>query len=396
MSRTVAKGSLTRLACRIAASAARNRSQNVADALRSSGRNLEDEWETIRRRQERAAKAIDRGWCLAARRVLSDGRFDRDAWLPAWEKHCRAMDEFLRPGPAGLNNTELHTELQEVSNEFNDVGWNKRWLWATTEHIVLEDIYLGRFQIRLRLDRIGSPATGGDDFEVVALDPNPAGSDSEVTHPHVSGGRLCPGDATAPLRLAVQQGRLADFFQLVRSVLRTYNPASPFVRLNEWDGVRCSDCGASVSSEETVYCEACEEDFCDECTSYCRSCEATRCGACLRECRGCGDGCCSCCLSACAACGATELCASCLKACADCGRKELCVDCLEHDLCASCRDEQVEEDDDVNEDEGTDERKATGADGKPAVEMPAGRAVAADAAVHPVGLAQAPVPVSCG
>ena len=72
MSKTTTNEPVTRLACRIAASAARNRCQSVADAVRASSRTLESHWETVQRQQCRAAKAIDRGWFLAARRVLGD------------------------------------------------------------------------------------------------------------------------------------------------------------------------------------------------------------------------------------------------------------------------------------------------------------------------------------
>ena len=394
MSRT-RKEPLTRLAYRIAASAARNRGQAVADAVRASSRTLKSHWETVQRQQERAAKAIDRGWLLAARRVLSDGRFDREAWSPVWETYCQAVDRLLSDRHAGLSSSELHTELQDAAEEFEEVGWDKRWLWATTEPIVLEEVYLGRFQIKLRLDRIGSP-TATDDFDLVALDPNPAGGNSEVTHPHVSGGRLCQGEATGPIRLALEQGRLVDFFHLIHSVLRTYNPDSPFVRLDAWDGVCCGDCGTSVSSGDTSYCQGCDDDCCDECSSYCQNCSETRCVACLVECRGCGESHCDPCLSACQGCGTKGFCGSCLVACAECERKEFCVDCLEHDLCASCRGVQVEEDDNAKGNDGENDRDATEAAADPGVEVSAGAAVAAHPGVHTDGLAETPMPVSCG
>ncbi len=127
MSRTT-KQPLIRLACQIAASAARKRCQTVADAMRNSSQTLESHWETVQLQQSRVAKAIDRGWFLAARRVLSDGRFDRDAVSPKWDQHCRAVDDFLRRSTPGLTISELHTELQDMAEEFEEVGWDKRWL----------------------------------------------------------------------------------------------------------------------------------------------------------------------------------------------------------------------------------------------------------------------------
>ncbi len=41
------------------------------------------------------------------------------------------------------------------------------------------------------------------------------------------------------IRTALEQGRLCDFFSLVRSILNTYSPDSPYVSLYDWCGVAC-------------------------------------------------------------------------------------------------------------------------------------------------------------
>ena len=63
---------------------------------------------------------------------------------------------------------------------------------------------------------------------MIALDPHPAALNDAVTHPHVSDERLCTGDAGAAIQAALAAGRVFDFFTLVRSVLVTYNPESPY------------------------------------------------------------------------------------------------------------------------------------------------------------------------
>ncbi len=81
---------------------------------------------------------------------------------------------------------------------------------VTTEAIVLENIELGTFEVRLHWKRIGERRC----YEVVAREPNPAGESSETTHPHVRGEQLCEGDGRAsdrsfpPIRTA--DGLLPD------------------------------------------------------------------------------------------------------------------------------------------------------------------------------------------
>jgi hypothetical protein len=375
MSRAIEQ-QLVRLACRLAESAARNRRQDITATLRTASQHLDAQRVAVQRQQERVAKAIDRGWLAAAGRVLSDGRFDRDSWWTAWDRYGRAVDEFLRRGSAALTISHLHNELEASTEEFEHCDWDAGWLWVTTEPISLEDIDLGPFQIRLRLDRIGG-CVGGDDFEVVAMRPNPARTNDEVTHPHVSSNRLCQGEAAGPIRLALEQGRLADFFHLVHSVLRTYNPGSPFVRLDEWDGVHCSDCGSSVAADNACYCESCGQDYCDECCTCCLSCDAVRCAACLMECRGCGD----------------SFCGGCLSSCEKCGARSLCDSCLEDGLCPPCREAQALEEDDAHNSEGTEQWEGAGV--TPGEAAPARATVSADAGVRADGVAEAAVPVPC-
>lgn len=199
-----------------------------------------------------------------------------------------------------------------------------------------------------------------------------------VTHPHVSAGRLCQGDAKAPIRLALRQGRLTDVFHLLHAVLTTYNAGSPFVKLEEWDGACCSDCDCSVDPDDASYCEGCGNDYCDECSTCCPHCDVTRCMGCLIGCADCGEG----------------YCISCLSACMGCQTKGLCVDCLEEDLCASCRDAQAKENDDADDNQTTDERETDKAN--LAKTDSEGGAQAADTGVHTDSLAETPVPVPCG
>ena len=117
-------------------------------------------------------------------------------------------------------------------------------------------------------------------YTIHALEPNPAEGRPEVVHPHVDRHRLCEGDASMPIRRALDDGRLADFFALVRSVLRTYNPDSPYVELADWDAVVCFDCGDRCPSDDAATCEVCDRQMCRDCWVWCEVEQAVVCLGC--------------------------------------------------------------------------------------------------------------------
>lgn len=246
-------------------------------------------------------------------------------------------------------------ELTQTEDEFDQAVKFDRTANAisvTTDRIVLEDLDLGPFEIQLRLNDLGKTYQGRA-YQVIAKDPNPAAGNDHVTHPHVSSDSLCEGDASGPIRTAIVQGRLCDFFTLVRSVLTTYNPDSPYVRLDEWDGQPCYDCGAVVGNDELHFCESCERDFCESCYGSCRGCDNSYCYGCLTRCQSCdrmfcsdcggscdqcGEQTCKSCQFECQACGNT-VCDGCLKKCSGCDR-QLCEACVPGDMCKECLDKQ--------------------------------------------------------
>jgi hypothetical protein len=188
-------------------------------------------------------------------------------------------------------------ELQQIDADLGDVhiDLKAKLISATTEPITLEEVPLGSFEVCLRWeDAARSPSY--DCFDIVAVDPNPSSADEDVTHPHVKRKKLCAGDAAVPIKRALEQGRLADAFSLVNGVLTTYNSESPHIRLSDWNGRNCSDCGDSVPSDDAHYCEGCSSDVCADCSSSCSACENTRCLSCLEACAVCHRSCCTNCL----------------------------------------------------------------------------------------------------
>jgi hypothetical protein len=221
----------------------------------------------------------------------------------------------------------LIEELDALEGEFGDIDFDasKSTISVVTEPITLEDIYLGPFKIQLELSKLDHLYYSSPYF-VIALEPNPATTDDSVTHPHVSSEKLCEGDGSAAIRAALEEGRICDFFTLVRSILNTYSPDSPYVSLDNWNGTACYDCGCTVTSEDSYYCEHCEHDYCGECSTYCRRCEETVCLGCSGQCSHCQE----------------MLCRNCVSKCEECGEL-FCESCLKDDLCPNCREEQEQE-----------------------------------------------------
>jgi len=271
----------------------------------------------------RIQKSIDHQWLSAAgksklrlERALND--------LPYLISNAKQF--IARPVNQVPTFRDLMAEFGQLKDEFGDVTFDmeNKSISITSESIELDDTYLGEFKIELRIDKL-TEAHRMAPYCVVALDPHPAATSSDVTHPHVSNDILCEGDGHAAICTALEQGRICDFFNMIESILNTYNPDSPYVPLNEWDGRSCYDCGYICDSESSYYCSCCDNDFCSECSSYCRMCDET-------ICLGCG-GSCECCEEL--------LCKHCAKQCTECSRY-CCDQCLENGICKSCQEERIE------------------------------------------------------
>ena len=211
----------------------------------------ETAWAECERLARYIEKADVRGWHLASRRL-------REQLIHA-AAICRSrVEQFERACEIGRQHEAIPTQRQlfldliALENEFDEVRYDLKHhgLSVVTEAIALEGIELGRFEIELNLDNWGY-------YEVIAIDPNAAASNSETTHPHVQEKGLCEGEGRMPIRRALKQGRVLDFFLLVRQILQTYNPGSAFISLNQWHGVDCRDCGQLTNEDERDCCEQC-------------------------------------------------------------------------------------------------------------------------------------------
>ena len=164
---------------------------------------------------------------------------------------------------------ELYAELLALEEEFGEVQLDLRaqTISVITEPIELEAVYLGSFEICLNYGNLNTD--GSLHYRVIARDPNPAITNDSVTHPHVQSEVVCEGDGRLTIRRSLEQGRLFDFFTMVASLLRTYNPDSPYVELSDWHSVECTECADVITANAQTRCEKCEITLCTECAQDC-------------------------------------------------------------------------------------------------------------------------------
>ena len=291
-------------------------------------------WQVCLRRIRRAG---DRQWSGAVKIVRREA-LEALAGLTERLSVCRSALA-LRVERAVVSSVgEIYCDLVSLRDEFPKVAveLSNRSVSVTTEPIVLEETYLGPFEIKLSWTGAGDLLS----YEVLACEPHPATTSDETTHPHVESDRLCEGDGSPLIRLALQQGRLADFFLIVRQILETYNSGSAYVQLDQWSGRSCPDCGDHYDDDSGVCCGDCESDVCGACGRDCGSCGSSFCGECLSACSRCSDSTCNGCLRTCSGCD-EPVCEGCLEICSDCHSTQ-CEGCLNEGLCSDCCSQEEE------------------------------------------------------
>ncbi len=108
-------------------------------------------------------------------------------------------------------------------------------------------------------------------FEIIALDPNPASRRQDcLTHPHVKDEVVLRRQRRKSLiNKALEDGRLADAFILVRSVLVTYNADSPHVSLDAGTAANATIAGTCLSETMSGSAIAVTTTRCDDCIKEC-------------------------------------------------------------------------------------------------------------------------------
>ncbi len=259
---------------------------------------------------------------------------------------------------------ELFEEIKSLNSIFDSLNYRRQVLSITTHPISLKDehnneISLGRFKIYIDL-KIDPTKHGYERMiQVEALDPNPAAENEDITHPHVKENEPCLGEALDIIQNAFVEGRMESVFMILDSLLKTYNPGSPHVPIDEWNEhsrTECDRCGEKVDQDEITYCEICEHYCCGECCDHCDSCREYVCSECIvGKCVGCHQSICQSCFegrgSSCDGCqevvcdncihGCCEtFCENCVTNCEDCGIA-FCDQC--HEPCHSCEEKYCDD-----------------------------------------------------
>ena len=283
--------------------------------------------------------ATDKGWFMAAEKIIS--RVGRN--LNDFSHHLDQFKNFIVADEIKLPTLgDIVAGILQIKEEYGEVGLDlkARTISVITDPIVLEEIPFGSFEIRLYINEVKKLHVESP-YKIIALEPNPAGSDCDVTHPHVSHQKLCEGDGYIPIRKAIEQGRLCDFFTIIVQILQNYNPDSPYVSLDDWEGISCYDCSCTVAGDDCYYCENCERDYCSHCSTYCQICDVTICLGCSFECPDC----------------IKPVCRHCTAVCKECD-ETFCTDCINEDgLCQTCEDNRKENENE-EQNEGSKESNA--------------------------------------
>jgi len=245
------------------------------------------EWSELQRLTRHFNLAQERGWRKAADSLIPDLDY-------AASRLSRRMESFKsdlpQVAPTGIASaSEIAGDLFALRDEFEEleVHLKARQISVQTLPIHLEGTDLGAFKVVLPWESIGR---GGGEYQVVAVDPRPAAGNDEVTHPHVSSAALCEGRGADSIRSALAQGRLLDFFTLVKQILETYNAGSAYVPLSRWtEGEECSDCGDGMDEDESWSCRRCYKSICGDCRNCCEKCDEFLCRGCSATCALC-DG----------------------------------------------------------------------------------------------------------
>lgn len=281
-----------------------------------------DSWRNILKLTGQIDCAQDRGWRLAAHRQVTVLLEELEALQGSIAKLADQLREHTRPRTIA-SPLEIYRDLAALSTEFRGLGCGleEKLISLTTEPIVLEGIPLGQFQIRLDIGQLPDV----QHYSIVALEPNPARSDSSITHPHINDEELCAGDGLRAIRAALAAGRLYDFFSIVNQTLHTYAAGRAYVDLDNWYGRPCHDCGSTVDEDERYSCYRCEEILCGDCGCGCCDCNQLCCNNCAANCPRCER----------------MICYACLQACRQCGT-DVCRDCLTNNLCCECQNNETE------------------------------------------------------
>lgn len=123
-----------------------------------------------------------------------------------------------------------HRKIYDIINE----------IWYITQDISIrkngKNIKMGDYKISIKLPKYSS------DEITVSCQNLSRKIEGLYDHPHIQCGHICWGESYYILRCAIS-GNLDLFAQEFEKFLRTYNPDSPYRKLEWWEEITCSGCG---------------------------------------------------------------------------------------------------------------------------------------------------------
>lgn len=169
----------------------------AAESIRShlwrlSSRSIEvylpdEQWSECQSLARQIHLAGNRGWTNCQESLRTRLGF---CVMGCLERLQRVTHELSASAPKALPPAlkAIFSELCALPGEFDGFRLDlaRETISVTTDRIVLEDIDLGPFVIRLNWKRIGEHRC----YNVIALSPNPTSESNDVTHPHVRGETL--------------------------------------------------------------------------------------------------------------------------------------------------------------------------------------------------------------
>jgi hypothetical protein len=275
----------------------------------------------------------------------------------------------MMPGTriAGPSKAELRMQIESLKTTYPavkaDISESSGVLAVRTHPVGLEtpdgsfSVNLGRFEIRIPLEIIGTGQIGA--IEVEALEPVHPGDDS-ISHPYVQGMSMCYGTAKTELCRTLKQGLLVEVFQTIHTILTTYDPQHyrPYAVLSAWRGESCAGCGSE--HEDLNTCPRCSggQQYCDDCSTLCDYCVESICSDHIGQCRGCD----------------MMICFDHFRSCSRCG-EEGCPTCTEYRpaqrriLCGLCVEQLNEEETDHESETTREENHGANGDEEPVGEL---------------------------
>ena len=212
--------------------------------------------------------------------------------------------------------SDIFRDILALYDEFEEVAidLNEHTLAVTTDRIVLDDVNLGPFKIRLDWHGLCSSV------RIASWPSIPIRPPRAKTLPIPTSRTSCFArvKAARAIHAALAECRLHDFFMLVDQVLHTYGRGSAYVELDRWGSIPCEECGDSVDEDDSILlpslrgdalrqllgilrglwrfvllrlprpCAACGHDHCSSCLATCPVCHKRFCDDCRQRVAGVG------------------------------------------------------------------------------------------------------------